>query len=93
MPSVIDAVLRLKDEFTPVLNTVQGKLNETKAQGDALSQRIQEHEKVNARAAKQWKQTGNSIKGVGDTIQIFGACHYGNGSRVKSYLGFRDWHG
>lgn len=73
MPSVIDAVLRLKDEFTPVLNTVQGKLNETKAQGDALSQRIQEHEKVNARAAKQWKQTGNSIKGVGDTILKYSA--------------------
>lgn len=51
MAKIIDAVIQLADKFTPTLHKVEGALTE--------------HEKVQKRTAKNIRNTGSSIMGVG----------------------------
>lgn len=59
MASVIDAILRLKDEFTPTLQKVTSQLNE--------------HEKAQKRLNSQYVQTGNTISGFGAKVALISA--------------------
>ena len=54
MAKIIDAIIQLKDSFTPTLHRVEGALTE--------------HEKVQQRAAKSIQATGSSVMGVGLNI-------------------------
>lgn len=56
MATVIDAVLRLKDQMTPILHKVTGEL--------------QEHEKVNIRTSKSITKTGEAFVGLGTKISL-----------------------
>lgn len=59
MATVIDAVLRLKDQMTPILHKVTGEL--------------QEHEKVNIRTSKSISKTGDAFTSLGAKISLMTA--------------------
>lgn len=59
MASVIDAILRLKDEFTPTLQKVTSQLNE--------------HEKAQKRLSNQYVKTGNTISSFGAKVALISA--------------------
>lgn len=59
MASVIDAILRLKDEFTPTLQKVTSQLNE--------------HEKAQKRLSNQYVKTGNTISSFGTKVALISA--------------------
>ena len=91
MSTVIDAVLRLRDQFTPILRHAQDQLQET--------------ERVSKRTAKSIKNVGKSIKGIGETLEplaagiaIVGAASvkaFGDWedgcNKVKAKLDRKDW--
>lgn len=59
MSAIIDAVLRLQDQFTPVLANA--------------SQKLDEHAKVQKRAAQEISRTGKSITDLGSKIALISA--------------------
>ena len=59
MATVIDAILRLKDSFTPTLNRI--------------SHEMAEHEKLNKRIAKSITKTGDTFVGLGSKVAMISA--------------------
>ena len=75
MANIIDAIIRLRDQFTPTLSRVRTQLSET--------------ERVAQRAARDVTRLGNSISGIGEAmLPMAGAITGGLGYAVNSFSDF-----
>ena len=78
--NVIDAVIRLRDLFTPTVRSVNASLGTMKTQMasakqsiSGLSDKLTEHERIQKRTAKSIEQTGSKISGMSDKMALLSA--------------------
>lgn len=78
--NVIDAAIRLRDLFTPMVRSVNASLGAMKTQMAAakqsvsgLSDKLTEHERIQKRTAKSIEQTGSKISGLSDKMALLSA--------------------
>lgn len=77
MSTVIDAIIRLKDQFTPVLRHVNERINET--------------HKATERAGKSISKFGKSVKGIGESLTpIAASCTALGVGAVKAFGDFEE---
>ena len=75
MASIIDAIIRLKDQFTPTLSRVREQLTET--------------QRVSMRAARDVTRLGNTISGIGESMMIPAAAIGATMAKAsQTYMGF-----
>lgn len=78
--TVIDAAIRLRDLFTPTVESVNASLGAMKAQLKVAKDSVRgftdsmtEHERVQKRTAKSIEQTGSKISGLADSMALVSA--------------------
>ena len=75
MASIIDAIIRLRDQFTPTLSRVREQLTET--------------QRVSMRAARDVTRLGNTISGIGESMMIPAAAIGATMAKAsQTYMGF-----
>ena len=75
MASIIDAIIRLRDQFTPTLSRVRTQLSET--------------QRVSQRAARDVSRLGNTISGIGESMMIPTAAIGATVAKAAdTYMGF-----